>query len=313
MRKAALRILSGVLTLGLLTLTTACGTTTKESEKDDKLNLVATTTMLADLAQVIGGDAITTTGLMGVGVDPHLYKASAGDVTTLEKADIILYNGIHLEGQMTDVFDQLTAMDKVVISAQEALDIEDLLSWEEEDYAYDPHIWFDISLWEKVAIYLADTLVTMDPNNRATYEENLLSYLEELKQLEKVTLERIEEIPEESRIIVTAHDAFNYLGNAYGFQVLGLQGISTDSEASTSDISELASFIVEHEIKAIFVETSVPTKNIEALQEAVNAKGFQVIIGGELYSDSLGDISAGHETYISTFDANINTIVDALK
>lgn len=307
------KILAIILTIGLTALTTACGSNTNEAGAEDKLNLVATTTMLADLAQVIGGDAIATTGLMGVGVDPHLYKASAGDVTTLENADIILYNGIHLEGQMTNVFDQLTAMDKVVISAEEGLDTEDLLSWEDEDYTYDPHIWFNVSLWKKVAQYLTENLSTIDPENTELYNNNLNQYIEELSALELYITERVLEVPEESRIIVTAHDAFNYLGDAYGFQVLGLQGISTDSEASTSDISALASFIVEHEIKAIFVETSVPTKNIEALQEAVKAKGFDVVIGGELYSDSLGDESAGHDTYISTFKANIDTIVDALK
>lgn len=313
MKKVTNIIWGVILSVGLLTFTTACGTNTEETSEEGKLNLVATTTMLADLAEIIGGDAINTTGLMGVGVDPHLYKASAGDVTTLENADIILYNGIHLEGQMSNIFGQLASMNKYVLSAEEALDTTELLTLEDEDYAYDPHVWFDVSIWKKVAQYLSQSLSEIDPENAQLYANNLEVYLEELEDLEIYILDRIEEIPEESRIIVTAHDAFNYLGAAYGLEVMGLLGISTESETSTSDISTLASFIVDHEIKAIFIESSVSTKNVEALQEAVKAKGFTVVIGGELYSDSLGDESAGHDTYISTFYANIDTIVDALK
>lgn len=313
MRITTRTILSGILTLGLLTFTTACGTDTKEATTDDKLNLVATTTMLADLAEVIGGDAITVTGLMGVGVDPHLYKASAGDVSKLENAQIILYNGLHLEGEMTDIFAKLETDSKTILSVGDSLDETLLLMSEEEGELYDPHIWFDVSVWKEVATKVAQMLIELDDNNKELYSNNLEGYLVELSELEEYINNRTMEVPESQRVIITAHDAFNYLGNAYGFEVRGLQGISTEAETSTGDISSLASYIVERQIKAVFVESSVPTKNMEALQEAVKAKNFQIEMGGELYSDSLGDESKGHDTYIATFKYNIDTIVEALK
>ena len=170
-----------------------------------------------------------------------------------------------------------------------------------------------MSLWKEAAVKAGEGLVNLDPENKVEYEKNLEEYLLQLDELEEYINKRVEELPEEKRILVTAHDAFSYFGRAYGFDVKGLQGISTASEAGTSDVRELADFIVENEVKAIFVESSVPRKSIEALQEAVKAQGFDVEIGGELYSDSTGDAGTDAETYIGTFKANIDTIVDALK
>lgn len=275
-------------------------------ESNDLLQVVSTTTMIEDLVSVIGGDCVESIGLMSEGVDPHLYKASAKDVKVIENSDVIVYNGLHLEGQMIDVFNQLD--DTSIICLEDGIDTMYLLESEDAGDSYDPHIWFDVYLWKDAACYVGEQLSLIDPSNAAVYALNLENYLAQLEQLNQYIIQRIHEIDEQQRVLITAHDAFNYFGNAYGFEVLGLQGISTDSEASTSDVSSLATYIVEHEIKAIFVESSISSKNIEALQAAVKAKGFDVVIGGELYSDSLGQGS-----YIDTVKSNIDTIVGALK
>ena len=250
---------------------------------------------------------------MGPGIDPHLYQASAGDVSLMQTADVVVYNGLHLEGKMGDLFESLSAQGPTVIRIQDGLDESKLLAWEQDSSVHDPHIWFDVSLWKQAAKTVADGLSKADPDGAADYTQNLNSYLKELEEADAYIAGRAAELPAEQRVLVTAHDAFQYFGKAYGFEVRGLQGISTDAEAGTADVSELASFIVERQIKAIFVESSVPPKTIEALQAAVKAQGFDVAIGGELYSDSLGDADSGADTYIATVKANVDTIVDALK
>lgn len=295
---------------GILATITGCGT---QEIKEEKITIVATTTMLHDLIETIAGDNLECIGLMGVGIDPHLYKATAGDVNKLESADMIVYNGLHLEGELEDVLIQLEGKGTSVVSASQGIETAQLLSSEEEGEMYDPHIWFDVAIWKDVASYITSEIIELDPENEQDYEASLEQYLDELDQLEIYIKERTDEVSPEQRVIITAHDAFNYLGNAYGYEVRGLQGISTQAETSTGDISQLATYISEHQIKSIFIESSVPTKNIEALQEAVKAKGFEVVVGGELYSDSLGDESNGHNTYVGAFKANIDTIVDSLK
>lgn len=283
-------------------------------QEDDVLNVVATTSMLGDLASVIGGDAVKVTHLMGPGIDPHLYQASANDVTRLQDADVVIYNGIDLEGKMGDVFGSLEDDGKDIIRAEDALDDDALLpADEDEDYLHDPHIWFDVDLWKQVASHIKEELSTIDPDNKEIYQSNYTAYVEELDELVTYIENRIKEIPEEQRVLITAHDAFGYFGEAYDFEVIGLQGVSTEAEAGTSDISSLADFIAENQIKAIFIESSVSPRTIESLQAAVTSRGFDVEIGGELYSDALGDAASGHDTYITTFKANIDTIVDALK
>lgn len=278
-----------------------------------KLSVVATTTMLADLSAVIGGERVTVDGLMGPGIDPHLYQASAGDVSLMQKADVVVYNGLHLEGKMGEIFENLSRQETAVICIEDGLDESKLLASEDDSTVHDPHIWFDVSLWKEAAKAVAGGLSQADPEGKEEYEANLQSYLTELDETDVYIRSRAAELPEPQRVLVTAHDAFQYFGKAYGFEVRGLQGISTDAEAGTADVSDLAGFIVERQIKAIFVESSVPPKTIEALQAAVKARGFDVAIGGELYSDSLGDAESGTDTYILTVKANIDTIVDALK
>lgn len=305
-------ILGTILSFTLL-LTGCSAPAVNEDSSKDKLNIVATTTMLADLVSSIGGERVTVNGLMGPGIDPHLYQASAGDVSLMQKADVVVYNGLHLEGKMGEIFENLSNQGSAVICIEKGLDESRLLAWEDDNSIHDPHIWFDVSLWKDAAKTVAKGLTDADPNGKADYEANLDAYLKELDETDTYIRGRADELPEKHRVLVTAHDAFQYFGKAYGFEVRGLQGISTDAEAGTADVSDLANFIVERQIKAIFVESSVPPKTIEALQAAVKAKGFDVSIGGELYSDSLGDAQSGADTYILTVKANVDTIVDALK
>ena len=304
--------LSAILCLSLL-LAGCSNPVSNNDSTEDKLNVVATTTMLADLSAIIGGERTIVEGLMVPGVDPHLYQASAGDVSLMRKAEVVVYNGLHLEGKMGEIFEQLYSQGTAVISIENGLDKTNLLASEDDSSVYDPHIWFDVSLWKEAAKIVANGLSEADPDGKTEYEINLASYLKELEETDIYIRGRAEELPESQRVLVTAHDAFQYFGKAYGFEVRGLQGISTDAEAGTSDVSNLADFIVNRRIKAIFVESSVPPKTIEALQAAVKAKGFDVVIGGELYSDSLGDRESGADTYILTVKSNIDTIVDALK
>lgn len=297
----------------IATILTGCNNTNIQTQYNGKYNVVVTTTLIKDLVKSIGGEHINIQALMGPGVDPHLYKASAGDVKLMKDAHMVIYNGLHLEGKMGEVFENIESSEKSIIAISDYIDEEHLIDFVTNPGNYDPHIWFDVSLWKEAAKGVAEELKILDKEHAEIFDKNLESYLKQLDDLEEYIKARINELPEENRVLITAHDAFNYFGNAYDFEVRGLQGISTASEAGTSDVRDLANYIVEKKIKAIFIESSVPKKSIEALQEAVRAQGFDVEIGGELYSDSTGDIGTDAETYIGTFKKNIDTIVDALK
>lgn len=308
------KVLSIILVLSMITVFgVGCGSKNDSVNDNGKYNVVTTTTLIADLVKSIGGEYVNVKGLMGPGVDPHLYKASAGDVRKMQEANMVIYNGIHLEGKMGDIFDDLRDGDKLIAAVSDNIDESNFIDFVTNPGNYDPHIWFDVRLWKEAAKEVAEALKKLDEEHATEYDVNLEKYLGELDDLDEYIRARAEELEEKDRVLITAHDAFNYFGNAYGFEVRGLQGISTASEAGTSDVRELATFIVQNKIKAVFVESSVPRKSIEALQEAVKAQGFEVEIGGELYSDSTGDAGTDAETYIGTFKANIDTIVDALK
>ncbi|MDO5088464.1 MAG: zinc ABC transporter substrate-binding protein [Leptotrichiaceae bacterium] len=281
------------------------------AETTKKIKITTTTTMLVDLVKTIGGDKVEVTGLMGEGVDPHLYAASAGDIEKLSNADIVVYGGLHLEGKMTEIFEKLSSQNKKVLNVGEALDKNKIMF--EDENTPDPHVWFDTELWARQAEAVEAELSKNDPSNSEYYKENLEKYKAELIELTNYVKGRIDEIPEKSRVLVTAHDAFGYFAKQFGLEVKAIQGVSTDSETGSKNITDLANFIVENNIKAIFVESSVPKKSIEALQEAVKAKGKEVKIGGELYSDSLGDEASNTETYIKTVKANADIIANALK
>lgn len=300
--------------LFLLVLLAGCRVEPDVALAERKLRVVATTGMVADAAAHVGGDRATVTALMGPGIDPHLYQASEGDVSRLRNADITFYNGLHLEAQMARVFEHMDESDLGLVAVPVAGDLDPslLLTPPEFAGAYDPHVWFDVSLWMQVVEKIRETYIQVDPGSAAVYEANAAAYLRELETLHNYVLEQAARVPAGQRVLVTAHDAFNYFGRAYGFEVRGLQGISTASEASTADVQELAAFIAERRIPALFVETSVPQRNVEAVQAAVRAQGFDVVIGGQLYSDAMGNPGTPEGTYVGMVRHNIDTIVTAL-
>lgn len=300
------------LTLLSLVLLICIGCKNNSKKNDNRLQVVTTTTMITDLVQRIGGDVLNVQGLMGSGVDPHLYKASEGDVTKLTQADVVFYNGLHLEGKLVEVFEKMGRNIQTVALA-ETLDKSTLIGSEYFASNYDPHIWFDITYWKQITNYLTQKLIEFNPENKELFTHNRDAYLKELDALSGEIKEMIASLPKERRILVTAHDAFNYFGKAYGFEVVGLQGLSTATEAGVQDVQNMARFIIDHKVKAIFVETSVPRRTIEALQQAVKAEGFEVEIGGTLYSDALGSSGTNEGTYIGMFTYNVNTVINALK
>ena len=276
-----------------------------------KLAIVATTGQVGDIVRNVGGDAVAVTTLMGPGVDPHLYVASEGDVAALQDADIIFFSGLFLEAQMDDVLHQIGAR-KPSIAIAEVIDKAQLLPIPGIADEYDPHVWFDVALWRQTVAAVEAALAEAAPDKAALFAANADRYRSELDELDRYVRAQAATVPMPKRVLVTAHDAFHYFGRAYGFEVRGLQGISTASEASTADVRDLADFIAANRIPAIFVETSVPVRNIEALQAAVRDRGFEVQIGGQLYSDSLGDPNGPDGTFTGTVRHNIDTIVQAL-
>lgn len=283
-----------------------------EKKQNTKLNVVTTTSMITDLVNNIGGEHINLQGLMGSGVDPHLYKASEGDVTKLSNADIIFYNGLHLEGKLVEVFEKMKS--KKTIAITDALDKNTLIGSEYFASNYDPHIWFNVDYWIQITDFVTEELSKAIPEKKEIFETNRKDYIKKLDALKATIHSTIEsQLPKEKRVLVTAHDAFNYFGKSFGFEVVGLQGLSTATEAGVKDVQKLSAFIIEKNVKSIFIESSVPKRTIEALQAAVNSKGHHVTIGGSLYSDALGNAGTIEGTYIGMFAYNVSTIVNALK
>lgn len=276
-----------------------------------KLTVVTTIGMITDIVRNVGDAHVEVTGLMGPGVDPHLYKATAGDVTRLTSAKLIFYNGLHLESKMGEILAKMTGNTKTV-AVTDDVPRSILLTPPEFEGQYDPHLWFNVTLWMKAVEKVRDTLIEIDPGHQADYEANAEGYLAELAELHQYVMAQVEKVPSEQRVLVTAHDAFNYFGNAYGFEVRGLQGISTATEAGIADVQELATFIAERRIPAIFVESSVSSRSIEAVKAAVKSRGFNVEIGGQLFSDAMGTEGTPEGTYIGMVRYNIDTIVAAL-
>jgi manganese/zinc/iron transport system substrate-binding protein len=294
---------------------TAPGATAAANEPlAEPLNVVATTGQLADTISVIAGDRVQLTSLLGPGIDPHTYVATEGDIRTFQEADVIFYNGLRLEAQMDRVLEQIGQNgDVTVVGVGDTLDPTTLLNWEPEaGLPYDPHIWNDVRLWTQVVYTVRDTLMKLDPANASFYETNTSAYATQLEELHTYTLEQVERIPQERRVLVTAHDAFGYYGRAYGLSVEAVQGISTQSEASTADIQALVDVIVERQVPAIFIESTISPRTIEAVQQGAEAVGQQVVIGGQLYSDAMGEPGSNADTYLSMMRYNIDTIVGAL-
>lgn len=280
---------------------------------DDSKDVVGTTGQVADLLQNIGGDRLNVRGLMGPGVDPHLFKASEQDVIALIDADGIFYSGLHLEGNLGEVLEQLGKRSPVA-AAGDGVPTEELIQPEDDafDGNPDPHFWFDPTLWAYAADHFANVLGELDEPYAETYRENAERYKVELAELDAYAHERFARVPERSRILVTAHDAFGYLGRRYSLRVVGLQGISTSTEAGVRDVQSIADLLVENQVQAIFVETSVPERTIEAVQVAAADRGWDVTIGGSLYSDAMGDEDTDEGTYVGMMRYDIDTIVTGL-
>ncbi len=297
----------------VILMLTACSPGERQTSSEGRIPVVATTTIVADLVREVGGERVQVTALMGPGVDPHLYKASEGDVQRMAGAQAVFYNGLHLEGKITDVLDGMRRRGLVTVAVAECVDPAQRLEVEDDGYNFDPHIWFDVELWKSAARCAADALVALDSAHADDYRGNADRYLVRLDSLNEYVRTRVAELPEEKRVLITAHDAFGYFGRAYGFEVHGLLGVSTAAEAGTGDIQRLADFIVSRRIPAVFVETSVPARYLEAMREAVSSRGFSVSIGGSLYSDALGEIGTPAGTYVGMVGENIATVVEGLK
>jgi len=291
-------------------LLAGCGNGSGAFKEDGKLRVTATIGMITDVVREVGGDRVEAIGLMGPGVDPHLYKASQGDIAKLEDAELILYGGLHLEGKMTEIFEKM-AKNKPVVAVTKNIPETSLRLV--ADGTHDPHVWFDVRLWMSATETIRDTLVDNDPEHEAEYRERADAYLAKLEELDGYAREQIATIPKQGRVMVTAHDAFGYFGDAYDIEVVGLQGISTAAEYGSKDVTGLRDMLVERGIKAVFVESSVPKKSIEAVIEGAGKKGHEVKIGGELFSDAMGQDGTEEGTYIGMVKHNVDTIVGALK
>jgi manganese/zinc/iron transport system substrate-binding protein len=299
--------------LGLCALTVPLVASGAGFTAGEKIKVTATTTMVADMVRSVGGERVEVQGLMGAGVDPHLYKASASDITKLQRADVIFYSGLLLEGKLQDVFARMARTKKHVYPVTEALAEKDLLEPESFGGHYDPHVWFDVTLWEKCVQTVVKGLSELDPASKDYFEKRGKENQARMRELHQWALKKAGELPREKRILITSHDAFNYFGRAYGFQVVGLQGISTVEEASLAAMTKLVDFVKKNQIKAIFIESSVPPNAIKRISEDAGVK-----IGGELFSDAMGtpgQIENGYDlgTYEGMIKHNLTTMVNALK
>jgi manganese/zinc/iron transport system substrate-binding protein len=311
LRPAFKRFLMTLVFLTFTTVIAACADETN-SAAQGKLKVTTTIGMIADVVKQVGGDHVQITGLMKSGVDPHLYKASQGDVKKLEQAQIIFYNGLHLEGKMVEIFEKMESQ-KPTVAVSRNIPEKQLRGWESGEASHDPHIWFNVKHWISAAEVIRDELAKADSAHTEDYKNNAAAYIKQLEELDQYALKQIASIPKEQRVLVTAHDAFGYFGDAYGIKVMGLQGISTASEYGSKDVTDLREYLVSNKIKAVFVESSVPKKSIEAVIEGAKKQGHEVKIGGELYSDAMGKEGTPEGTYLGMVRHNINTIVNALK
>lgn len=291
---------------------TGCSSKKETTEQNGKLVIVTTTGMIKDAIKQVAGDHAEVIALMGPGVDPHLYKATQGDLQKLTNADIVFYNGLHLEGKMGDVLEKLGHLKPVIAVSSEIPDSV-LRAVPGFGGTHDPHIWFDVKLWEQAVRTISKVLQKQDSVHATDYAANTTTYLAQMDSLHETIKQKISQIPEQQRVLITAHDAFGYFGDAYNIHVRGLQGISTVAEFGVKDVTDLVNFIIERKIKAIFVETSVSQKSIEAVVEGCRQKGWNIKIGGSLFSDAMGADGTPEGNYIGMVSANVKTIVDALK
>jgi manganese/zinc/iron transport system substrate-binding protein len=278
----------------------------------DRIRVTATVGMIGDAVTNVGSELVDLTTLMGPGVDPHLYKPSANDIDALGDTDVIFYGGLHLEGRMTELLDEIPALGIPAVAVGDRTPPDQLRTPPEFHGNPDPHIWFSVPLWQIAVDTVRDGLAMLAPDHTELFRANTAAYQERLAALDAYVRAQTESVPEDRRVLVTAHDAFGYFGDAYGYDVHAIQGLSTATEAGAGDIQDLADFIAGREIPAIFVESSVPPGTIEALREATRSRGWDVAIGGQLYSDAMGTAGTPEGTYIGMVTHNIDTIVAGL-
>ncbi|MEO1523933.1 MAG: zinc ABC transporter substrate-binding protein [Planctomycetota bacterium] len=281
------------------------------SEGGSSLRVVATVGMVGDLVREIGGEHVEVTQICGTGVDPHTYQPIRDDVLAIMEADVVFYCGLKLEGKMDDVLGKVSG-EKPTIAVAESIDASLLLTPEDAAGHSDPHLWNDVSLWSRCVDVVTEELAKARPDHAETFRAKAAEYRAKLDALHQWGVEAMATIPEPSRLLVTSHDAFNYFGRAYGLEVMGVQGISTESEAGLRRINELVDTLIDRDVKAVFVESSVPRKNIEALVEGAASRGHAVIIGGELFSDAMGAAGTYEGTYFGMLDHNLTTAARGL-
>jgi manganese/zinc/iron transport system substrate-binding protein len=283
-----------------------------KAEAEKAFTVVTTVGMIEDVTRSVAGDRAEVIGLMGAGVDPHLYKPTRSDIKRIMSADVIFYNGLLLEGKMADALIRAATSGKKVHAVTELLDEQYLLEPDEFEGLYDPHVWMDPAAWSRTIDVIRDKLIEFDAEGRQVYENNADAYRNEVAQLDAYAQRVLESVPEEQRVLVTAHDAFNYFGRRFGYEVIGIQGLSTESEAGVRDIENLVDLLVKRDIGAVFVESTVSERNIKALISGAKSRGHDVIIGGELFSDAMGNAGTYEGTYVGMIDHNVTTISRAL-
>lgn len=277
----------------------------------DPLRVVATTSMIGDAAQQVAGDRAEVVALMGPGVDPHAYRQTRSDIARIVQSDLVLWHGLYLEAQMEEFFIDLGAR-MPVVAVGEGVAADQLLSHDTYTGRYDPHVWMSPELWPQVVLAVRDALIEVDPDGEAIYRENADRHIQEIADLATYAREVVDSVPADRRVLVTAHDAFNYFGSAYGFEVVGIQGISTEAEAGLRRIEDLVDLLVDRQISAVFIESSVSDRNIRALIEGAAARGHEVGIGGQLFSDAMGQPGSYEGTYLGMIDHNVTSITRAL-
>nr|WP_083849140.1 zinc ABC transporter substrate-binding protein [Bacillus timonensis] len=284
-------------------------TQTTEGATDESIEVVTTIAQIGEPMQIIGGDRVNVTSLMGPGVDPHLYQATQGDISKLQNADIIFYSGLNLEGRMGEIFVKLRES-KPILAIGDSIGKERLLK--DEGGAIDPHIWFDLDIWKDALESATEELKQYSPENASYFEENKQAYFKKIDELKAEATSKMSKIPKEQRVLVTAHDAFGYFGRMYDIEVVGLQGLSTEDEVGISDIQSTVDLLLENKIPSVFVETSINQNSINAVIEGAAKKGLDVTLGGELFSDAMGKAGTEEGTYLGMYRHNVNTVYDGL-
>ena len=304
--------LAAAASLSSLTACTSSETPNGVEAAASKIAIVATTGMITDMAAAVAGDRAEVQGLLGAGIDPHLYKPTRSDIAILNSADVVFYNGLLLEGKMTDALIRVATAGKKVYPVTELLDKSSLLEPEAFAGHYDPHVWMDPKTWSEAVPVVRDSLSRFEPQGANAYHASAAEYQATLLKLDAYAERVLSTVPQASRVLVTAHDAFNYFGRRYGYEVVGIQGISTESEAGVKDLERIVDILVDRNIRAVFVETTVSDRNVTALLEGANARGHEVRIGGKLFSDAMGPPNTYEGTYVGMIDHNVTTIARAL-